>query len=111
MADCEREQLFSITVFPRVFLSCGNPPNAGKGRPYFHLLLFGGTAPFAFSITAGSLPPGLTLGATTGVISGTPTVASGTFTFTVQMVDSSEFGPVTVECSISLCPTNAQGVV
>lgn len=42
-----------------------------------------GSQPISFSITAGALPAGVTLNATTGEISGTPT-ASGTFNFTVQ---------------------------
>jgi len=42
-----------------------------------------------WSVTSGSLPPGLTLNASTGVISGTPTATTGSpFTFTVQMQDS-----------------------
>jgi hypothetical protein len=36
----------------------------------------GGTSPYTFAVTAGALPTGLSLGASTGVISGTPT-ASG----------------------------------
>jgi len=47
----------------------------------------GGTSPYAFAITAGALPSGLTLSAG-GVISGTPTVG-GTFNFTVTGTDSS----------------------
>lgn len=37
---------------------------------------------YNFATTAGALPTGLTLGSTTGVISGTPT-AAGTYTFTI----------------------------
>jgi hypothetical protein len=50
----------------------------------------GGKTPYTWSITAGTLPTGLTLNSTTGAISGTPTVA-GTFNFTVQVMDANAF--------------------
>jgi large repetitive protein len=46
----------------------------------------GGNPPYKWSLTAGSLPPGLTLHRGTGVISGKSTTA-GTYSFTVQAVD------------------------
>jgi len=46
----------------------------------------GGTAPYTWSVSAGSLPTGLSL-STAGVISETPTV-EGTYTFTVQVTDA-----------------------
>lgn len=45
-----------------------------------------GTAPYTFAVTSGSLPPGLTLDADTGVIGGTPT-AAGAYTLTVTVKD------------------------
>ena len=50
------------------------------------LAVLGGTAPYAYSIVAGSLPPGVQLGSD-GSLSGTPTV-SGRFNFTVQVKDA-----------------------
>jgi len=47
----------------------------------------GGTGAYTWSLTSGALPRGLTLAASTGVISGTP-VASGTSSFTIRVTDS-----------------------
>ncbi|MES2627404.1 MAG: Ig domain-containing protein, partial [Bacteroidota bacterium] len=47
----------------------------------------GGTAPYTFGVTAGSLPSGLSLAAN-GVISGTPTLASN-FSFQITAIDNS----------------------
>ena len=46
-----------------------------------------GTAPYIYSVTAGSLPPGLDLNADSGLISGTPT-AIGVYTFTIGVTDA-----------------------
>lgn len=47
----------------------------------------GGATPYSWSLSSGSLPAGLSLSASSGVISGTPTT-SGTSTFTVQVKDA-----------------------
>jgi hypothetical protein len=46
----------------------------------------GGEPAYSWSLSSGSLPSGVTLNASTGLISGTPTV-SGTFNFTVMVRD------------------------
>ena len=46
-----------------------------------------GTLPYTWTLDGGSLPAGLSLNGTTGVISGIP-VTAGTFTFTVQVADA-----------------------
>ena len=47
----------------------------------------GGTSPYTFTVTSGSLPTGTSLNSSSGVISGTPS-ATGTFSFTITVTDS-----------------------
>ncbi|MGH9642488.1 MAG: putative Ig domain-containing protein [Terriglobales bacterium] len=86
---------------PAITLTC--PSGAAQiGMAYNSaLVVSGGTPPYTFSITSGSLPPGLTLNTSTGAITGTPTQA-GTFNFTAQVVDSTgtQAGTATANCSI-----------
>ena len=73
--------IVTLTVNPATL------PDAVFGKAYSQTVTAtGGTAPYTFSITAGALPPGLTLNAATGVIGGTPTT-TGNDTFTVQARD------------------------
>jgi uncharacterized repeat protein (TIGR01451 family) len=81
----------STAVIPNVSpsLTFTAPPSGEIGVPYSRqLTVTNGTSPFAWSVSAGTLPDGLTLNAATGLLSGTPTV-SGTFGFTVQVTDAS----------------------
>lgn len=81
-------------------------PNATLGKTYSSTdQASGGTAPYTWSISAGQLPPGLSLAATTGTVSGKPTQA-GKFSFSLKVVDSSspqqsalQQAPITVAAS------------
>ena len=67
----------------------GAPLSATIGQAYaFTFVGDGGTAPYAWSVIAGSLPIGLNLNPFTGIVSGTP-VSAGVFTYTVQVLDTS----------------------
>lgn len=62
-------------------------PSATVGAAFSsQVTVTGGAAPYQYSYN-GSLPPGLTLNTTTGLISGTPT-SSGTYNFTIEVTDS-----------------------
>lgn len=58
----------------------------GKGGTLWTFSAAGGGVPYTWSVTSGSLPPGLSLDASSGVLSGTPTT-TGSYTFTVQLTD------------------------
>ncbi len=66
------------------------------------LAVSGGTSPYQWSVTIGSLPSGLSLNASSGTISGNPT-ASGTYTFTARVQDSGQ-QTASANLSISISP-------
>jgi hypothetical protein len=80
----------SITIAPTLLAITSSTPAAGTEGAAYSLTLHasGGTPAYTWSISSGSLPAGLTLAASNGLISGTPTT-SGTFTFTATVSDSS----------------------
>ena len=75
-----QEPLFNTTALP----------DGTYGTPYSNTITAtatgGAVGPFTFAVTAGTLPPGLSL-TTGGALSGTPT-AAGSFSFTVTATDS-----------------------
>ncbi len=75
-------------VFGPLKVTTTSLPDATGGSRYTATLAAsGGEPPYSWSVTAGSLPPGLHLDSSTGVISGTPDV-TGTYDFTVTVTDS-----------------------
>ena len=87
----------SVTVTPPPSISNSSSTLTGgiQGTSYnASITTTGGAGALNYSVTVGSLPPGLSLNASTGAITGTPT-GTGTFTFTVQVKDSSTASPQT----------------
>jgi hypothetical protein len=79
---------FPLKIVGRLDITSSRLPPTHPNAPYrISLGLFGGTPPYAWSITSGALPSGLSLGPSTGTITGTPTTA-GTSNFTVQVTDT-----------------------
>jgi large repetitive protein len=83
---------FSITINAQpVVITTATLPHATRATPYqVFLVASGGTAPYTWSLTSGSLPPGLSL-SPDGELAGTSS-ASGTFAFTVRADDASPAG-------------------
>ena len=70
-------------------ISTTTVPDATAGTPYsVTLTASGGTSPYSWSVSSGSLPAGLTL-SSAGVISGTPSTA-GSSTFSVIAADADD---------------------
>ena len=91
-------QAYTLTIAPPTLtLPPTTLPDGTLGAAYSATLnaASGGTAPYGYAITAGALPTGLTLNASTGEIGGTPS-ALGTFNFSITATDSSTgTGPYT----------------
>ena len=82
----------TVTVRKRInppSITTSTLPNATFGEHYYYILQASGTQPIDWSVTNGSLPPGLSL-TTDGTISGTvENGASGTYSFRVTAYNSS----------------------
>ncbi len=88
VANTTKTASVSVTDTPPPSITTTSVPAATVGTAYSTTLVgSGGAGTVTWSVSAGSLPAGLSLSAGTGVISGTPTTAA-TSTFTVQLADS-----------------------
>jgi uncharacterized protein YhjY with autotransporter beta-barrel domain len=100
-------QAYSLTVAaPTITVSPSTLPGSAVGSPYSQTVsAAGGTATYSYAVTAGALPGGVQLNASTGALTGTVT-GGGTFNFTITATDSSTgTGPYTGSQSYSISMT------
>lgn len=78
----------TVTVLDGFFITTSTLADAYQGLAYSQTLAAsGGLSPYTWSLASGTLPAGLTLNPSTGVISGTPT-GTGSATFDIRATDS-----------------------
>jgi hypothetical protein len=101
--------VFTITIAATTLtISTTSLPTATVGTAYnTALAATAGTTPYSWSLTAGSLPAGITL-SSAGVFSGTPTV-SGSFQITVLVTDSTSPTHQTASANFKLTVNPASG--
>jgi len=79
---------FTVQSYTLSIATASVPP-ATVGTSYdFGLLAANSTPPLSWSITSGTLPPGIQLMGSSGLLVGTP-AAAGSYTFTIQVTDQS----------------------
>jgi uncharacterized repeat protein (TIGR02543 family) len=97
----------TLVINPEIIYSAPNSGLSGTAGSAFVLSVVaaGGVAPFAYSVSSGTLPSGVSLDPSTGQLSGTPATA-GNYTFTVRATDSNTaFKSVNVTLTIEAAAT------
>jgi hypothetical protein len=102
-ASAKAAKALTVTVAPAPTIITPSLPGGTRNASYSQgLAVSGGTAPVAWTLSAGSLPPGLAIDPVTGRVSGTPS-SPGSFSFTVQVKDNSS-ATATQALTIAIAP-------
>jgi len=81
---------YTLPISARLAITTLPPlPIGAVGSPYSLQFTAAGSPPFTWSVLGGAFPAGLSLNASTGLLSGTPTSA-GSSNFTLQLTDSTK---------------------
>lgn len=100
---------YTLTVVTPLNIS-GTPPASGAvGTPYSgQMIVTGGSAPYSFSLAAGTLPTNVLLRSATGVIAGTPTTAGSKTGIRIKVTDSTGQTATSAPFSITIAPAGTQ---
>jgi hypothetical protein len=90
----------TVTTTPEI--TSPPPPSGEVGTDYEHTITAVGTPEPDYTVISGTLPPGLTIDTTTGVISGTPT-ETGTYPITAN-VSNGTAPDATADYEITIAP-------
>ncbi len=97
----------TTTTSAPAFTTTAIPATAQVGQPYDTTFSASGVPEPAYSVTGGALPPGLSLNARTGQLSGTPT-AIGHFTFSISASNTvgspASTGPLAIDVAAPNAP-------
>lgn len=88
---------------PPTITSLAPPSTATVGVAYSYQYTANGATPITYSVTSGSLPPGITL-TPGGLLSGTPTTAAPSTTVTITATNSTSTAPSTFTITVAAAP-------
>jgi hypothetical protein len=100
---------YSVTILDALMAPTATFTNGEVGVAYVSSIpsVHGGLAPYVWSLASGSLPTGLSIDSSTGVVSGVPTAAS-TATFTLRVTDAlAAASPTSSPISLKINPALA----
>ena len=101
--------VITVNPAPPVFTAAKPPTTATVGAAYTYTFTATGNPASHFTVSSGSLPAGLGLNTTTGLLSGTPNTA-GQATFTVNATNGVSPDAVTDSITITVNPAQAAPV-
>ncbi|MBN2104130.1 putative Ig domain-containing protein [bacterium] len=79
----------NIKEFTLLTITTTSLPDATQGVPYSQTIhAMGGATPYSWSVSSGSLPSGLSLNTSSGLLSGTPTTIDCSHNFTIKVTDA-----------------------
>jgi hypothetical protein len=103
----------TVQAVPPLSITSTSLPGGQVGAAYSTTLAAtGGIAPYSWSITSGALPAGLSLNASSGAISGTPTAATSGMSLTFQVTDSEKSAQsksTALSLTVAAAPSSGSG--